>query len=116
MPYKNKEFQAGELYYSAWSMSAGSKHTDEAFELMEFLCVGEGAIQQSRAGLAIPPLQSVAHSKEFLAPEGLPPHNAQVFLDATKYMRLQQSPRESEWRTLLEDQVKRSIQLKQISP
>ena len=65
-------------------MSAETKHPDEAFELMKFLCGGEGAVLQSRLGLAIPPLQSVAYSKDFLAPQGMTPHRAQVFLDAVK--------------------------------
>jgi multiple sugar transport system permease protein len=116
MPYKKKEFRASQMYYTAWSMSISTKHPDEAFDLMKFLCGGEGAVLQSRLGLAIPPLQSVAHSKDFLAPEGLPPHTAQVFLDSAKYIKLAQTPREAEWRPLVEDQVKRSIQLAQITP
>ena len=66
--------------------------------------------------LAIPPLQSVANSPDFLAPEGIPKHDAQVFLDATKYMRLQQIPREPEWNRLLPDQVNRCIQLGELTP
>ena len=116
IPYKKKEFQASQIYLTAWSMSAETKHPDEAFKLMKFLCGGEGAVMQSRLGLAIPPLQSVAYSKDFLAPPGIPPHHAQIFLDAVKYMRLQQTPREPEWRPLVEDQLKRSIQLAQITP
>ena len=48
-------------------MAAKTKYPDECFKLMKFLCGGEGVWQQSRLGLAIPPLKSVAYSKEFLS-------------------------------------------------
>jgi multiple sugar transport system permease protein len=116
VPFKSKQHQASQIYYTAWAMSKDTDDPDEAFKLMKFLCGGEGAILQSRQGLAIPPLQSIANSPDFLAPQGIPRHNAQVFLDATAYMRLQQIPREPEWNRLLPDQVNRCIQLGELTP
>src|SRR5436190_5223507 len=66
VPYKNKEFQASQIFMVAWTMCARTKHPDQAFEVMKFLSGGEGMIQMAHAGLAIPPLQSVANSANFL--------------------------------------------------
>jgi multiple sugar transport system permease protein len=111
VPYKDKKFAASQVWLTAWSMSSATKHPDECFELIKFLCGPTGAIQQARAGLAIPPLMSVARSSDFLNPPGMPPHNAQAFLDAMAGARLQQLPREQEWRSLVEDQAARAVQL-----
>lgn len=116
VPYKSKEHQSSQIYLTAWSMSADTEHPEEAFKLMKFLCGGEGAILQSREGLAIPPQQSVANSPDFLDPPGIPTHNARVFLDATEYMRLQQIPRQPEWARIAPDQINRAIQLGEITP
>jgi multiple sugar transport system permease protein len=115
VPYKEKQFQASQLYYTAWSESSASKHPDEAYELMKFLCGPEGAILQSELGLAIPPLKSVANSKAFLDPPGIPKHHAQVFLDAIQYARLQQNPPQQEWRRIVDDKSKSSLQLGEVS-
>jgi multiple sugar transport system permease protein len=97
VPYQRKEFAASQIYLTAWSMAAATPYPDQCFDLIKFLCGPEGARQQSRAGLSIPPLISVAKSSDFLAPPGMPPHNAQVFLDAINYARIQQLPRQQEW-------------------
>jgi multiple sugar transport system permease protein len=113
IPYQRREFQASQMYYTAWSMAAASKQSDEAYKLMKFLCGAEGAVMQSELGLAIPPLRSVAQSPAFLSPPGIPAHNSQLFLDAIEYTRLQQIPPQPEWRRILEDRATRSIQLGQ---
>ena len=71
---------------------------------------------QCRLGLAIPPLQSVANSPDFLSPPGIPKHHAQLFLDAINYARLQQNPREAEWTRIVGDRVTKAIQLGQATP
>jgi multiple sugar transport system permease protein len=114
VPYKEKTLQASQLYYTAWTMAARSKQPEESFKLMKFLCSGEGAIQQSRLGLAIPPLKSVAYSKDFLEPPGLPKVRSQIFLDAIAYARLAQQPREQEWNQFLDEASKSSLQLGEI--
>jgi multiple sugar transport system permease protein len=116
VPYQSKEFQSSQIFLTAWTMSSRTKHPDAAFQLMKFLCGGEGAIQQSRLGLAIPPLKSVANSDDFLSPDGLPPHHAQLFLDAISYARIQQNPREAEWTRIVGDRIGKSIQLGQATP
>jgi multiple sugar transport system permease protein len=97
-------------------MSPKTEHPDQAFDLMKYLCGGEGARMQSRLGLAIPPLKSVAYSDDFLSPPGMPKHDARVLLDAISYMRLGQTPRQPEWSTLVVDQVNRCIQLGERTP
>lgn len=113
VPYKSKEHQSALLFLNAWTISAGTEHPEEAFKLMKFLCGPVGAVQQSRLGLAIPPLKSVAFSPDFLAPPGIPPHRAELFLKAIDYAKLAQVPREAEWKRLLEDNITLSIQLDQ---
>lgn len=113
VPYKSREHQSALLFLNAWTISSGTKHPEEAFKLMKFLCGPVGAVQQSRLGLAIPPLKSVAFSPDFLAPEGIPPHRADLFLKAIDYAKLAQLPREAEWKRLLEDNITLSIQLDQ---
>ena len=110
-PYKQKKDQASMIYYTAWTMSAKAKFPDECFKLQKFLCGGDGAIEQSHLGLAIPPLKSVAYSKDFLEPPGLPKMNSRLFLDAIGYARIQQIPREQEWDDYLRNKIDNSIKL-----
>ncbi len=116
IPYKEKKYQASQIYYTAWAMSKACKHKDEAFKLMKFLCGPEGARLQSRLGLAIPPLKSVANSRDFLNPPGIPPHNSKLFLQAIDYARLQQIPPQPEWTRIVDDRIKESIQLGEETP
>ncbi|HEV2296198.1 MAG TPA: extracellular solute-binding protein [Tepidisphaeraceae bacterium] len=116
IPYKSKEHQASQIYYTAWSMTAGTEHPDESYKLMKFLCGAEGAVMQSELGLAIPPLKSVAYSPAFLSPPGIPPHNAKLFLDAIEYARIPQVPSQAQWRRILEDRITKSLQLGKVTP
>ena len=111
VPYKDKSLAASQIFLTAWTMSSQTRHRVEAFKLMEFLCGAEGAVMQSRLGLAIPALQSVANSPDFLSPPKMPAHNARVFLDAIRHARLQQIPREAEWGRIIGDRISASIQL-----
>src|SRR5439155_3490272 len=97
VPCKAKRFQASPVYLTAWTMASRTQYPDECFQLIKFLCGPEGAKQQSRAGLSIPPLISVANSSDFLDPPGMPKHDAQIFLDAIGYARIQQLPRQQQW-------------------
>lgn len=115
VPYKTKALQASQLICVAWTMSSQTKHPQQAWDLMKFLCGSEGAVMQSRAGLAIPPRISVANSPNFLSPPGLPKHHSQIFLDAISYARLQQLPPQPEWTRILEDNITNAIQLGQVS-
>lgn len=111
VPYLRPEYAASQLFFTGWTMSAATAHPDEAFRLMLFLCGPEGAAQQSRLGLAIPPMRSVAESADFLAPPGIPTHNARAFLDALSVARISQNPRQPEWDRIVGDQISASIQL-----
>lgn len=111
VPYLKPEFAASQMFFTGWTMSTATKHPDEAFRMMLFLCGQEGAVMQSRLGLAIPPLRSVAESDDFLAPPGIPPHNARVFLDALPLLRIPQNPRQPEWNRIVGDRISASIQL-----
>ena len=71
---------------------------------------------QAKLGLAIPSLQSVAHSDAFLHPPGLPDVNTQMYLDAVNYARIQQMPRQSEWSDIFINNLNRAISLGQVSP
>src|SRR5206468_7258814 len=111
IPYQEKRFEASQVYLTAWSMSSATKYPDECFKLIKFLCGPDGARQQAQAGLAIPPLISVAKSADFLSPPGIPPHHAQIFLDAVDHARIQQLPRQSQqWRRLIDDNNSSALQ------
>lgn len=114
-PYKKPEFASTQMYYTAWSMSTGTKHPDECFELIKFLSGPAGATMQSELGLAIPPLQSIANSPTFLSPPGLPKHHSEIFLEAAKVMRIQQNPPQPEWQRIVGDKITDSIQRGSIS-
>ncbi len=124
LPVPYATAKASQIFYTGWTMSSHSEHPAEAFELIRFLCGREGQVQQGRAGLAIPSLQSVAYSDDFLAPpppsdpgdEPIPPHNAQAFLDAIPISRLQQTPREAEWTQVLEQDMTRALVTGQQTP
>lgn len=116
VPYAKKEYQASQIFYNAWGIAAGSKHPDETYELIKFLTGAEGAAMQSRLGLAIPPLRSVANSPDFLSPEGIPPHRSDLFLKAIDHARIQQNPREAEWLRIIGDRIGKSISLGSADP
>ena len=116
IPHERGGRPVSQIYYTAWSMASGSAHPEESYKLMKFLCGAEGAVMQSKLGLAIPPLKSVAYSPAFLAPPEIPPHNAKLFLEAIEYARLQQIPPQAEWRRVLEDRITKAIQLGQATP
>src|SRR5439155_21110590 len=109
-------FQSSQIYLTAWTMASKTRYPDECFKLMKYLCSAEGAIMQSRAGLAIPPLMSIARSKDFLDPPEVTKHNAQAFIDAMAYSRIQQLPRQGEeWSRMLAQENSRSLQMFNIS-
>ena len=113
MPYATQK--VSQIFYTAWAMSSQSKNPEASYDLLKFLCGKDGQIQQSRLGLAIPCLKSVAYSPDFLSPPGLPKMNSQAFLDALKVARLQQLPREPEFIRILGDNITKCIQLGQES-
>jgi multiple sugar transport system permease protein len=116
MPYSSKENRSSAVFLTGWAMTTGAKDPDTCFDLMKYLCGPEGAALQSRLGLAIPPLQSVANSPDFLDPPGIPKIHHSIFLDEIPFAKIQQLPRETEWTQIVTDLITRSIQLEQVSP
>ncbi len=116
LPVPKGTTHASQIFYTGWAMSSRSKHPDVSYKLIRFLCGIEGQIQQAREGLAIPALKSVAESKDFLSPDGIPAHNSQAFLDAIPLARLAQLPRQNEFGSILEQGINRAIQTGQVLP
>ena len=109
LPVPRGTTQASQIFYNGWTMSSHSQHPKEAYELVRFLCGRAGQVQQARAQLAIPALQSVAYSSDFLSPPGFPPHDEQIFLDAIKYGRLGAIPKQTEYDTIINDNTALAI-------
>ncbi len=84
----------------AWSMSARSEHTDEAWELLKYLSGPEGQRRVAELGLAIPTIKSVADTDAFKDPT-LKPDNDQAYLDQAAYARIATTPGYPEWKNTL---------------
>jgi multiple sugar transport system permease protein len=67
MPKGRQRFSI--LFTVAYSISAKTRHPAEAFRLVSFLTGPEGQALNSRLGLAIPALRSVAYGPAFLDPK-----------------------------------------------
>lgn len=102
VPVPSGTTKASQTFYTGWTMSAKTKHAQRSYDLIRFLTGREGQVQQARAGLAIPALQSVARSDDFLRPPGVPVRNEQVFLDAIEYARLPQLPKQTEFANVIQ--------------
>ncbi|HEY0007481.1 MAG TPA: sugar ABC transporter substrate-binding protein, partial [Tepidisphaeraceae bacterium] len=116
LPVPAGSTRASQMFYNGWAMSAKSKHPDEAYRLIRFLCGREGQVQQGRAGLAIPALKSVANSPDFLEPEGIPKHDSQQFIDAIQHARIGQLPRQTEFTRMVEQTTNEAIQTGRRTP
>ncbi len=84
----------------AWSMSARTKHPDEAWRLLKYLCGAEGQRRVAELGLAIPTLKSVAYSEAFADPRQLPERD-DLYLRAAEYARIATIPGYPEWKSTL---------------
>jgi len=100
-----------QVFHTAWGVSAQTRQPERALALLKFLTGPEGQRQQARAGLAIPALKSVAESDDFLAPAGIPAHNARVFLESVPQVRISQEPVQGEWANILGDRITESTAL-----
>ena len=109
VPTPSGTAKASQTFYTGWTMSAHTQHADKSYELLRFLCGREGQVQQARAGLAIPALQSVAHSDDFLRPAGRKLIHQQAFLDAVAVARLPQLPKQTEFNAIVESDTNLAI-------
>jgi multiple sugar transport system permease protein len=116
LPVPRGTEQASSVYYTGWGMSPKSRHAQESYNLIRFLCGPQGQVQQARAGLAIPSLKSVAYSDDFRKPPGIPPHDSEVFLKAIDYARIGPMPRETEFAQLLDNTMNQAIQAGSLTP
>lgn len=99
--------QASAIFTVAWSMSTSTKHREQSFDLIKFMCGPDGNAMNARLGLALPSLQSVAKTDAFLG--GLPRHS-QVFLDAIEYAKLGQFPKQPEAFRIIEKETTSCLQ------
>lgn len=98
-----------------WAMSSASRHKEESFRLLKFLCGPEGQRLTARSGLAIPPTRVVAESDDFLQPDQSP-SNARLFVDLIERAQLSQMPREAEFARYLGEEVDQAIRLDHLTP
>lgn len=82
----------------AWGMSPVSRHPEAAARLLAWLVGPETQAAQSRLGLAIPTLRSVAWSDAFIDP-GVAPRNDRAYLDAVEHARVASWPIDPEFST-----------------
>lgn len=85
-PLPRGKNRANGIFTTSWSMSSVSKHPEEAWRLIRFLCGKPGQEMMCKTALAIPTLRSVAEGPHFLDPLAKP-ENDQAYLDGVPYAR-----------------------------
>ncbi|MCK4341850.1 MAG: extracellular solute-binding protein [Phycisphaerae bacterium] len=86
LPHAEGHAPVNGIFTSAWALSAKTRHSDEAWLLIRYLCDEEGQRLVSEQGLAIPSMIRVAQSKAFTNP-AIKPVNDRVYLDMIPYAR-----------------------------
>ena len=114
-PHNHGIKPASALAMTAWSISSTSKHPDESYKLLKFLCSPEGQRLTAKSGLAVPCIRSVAESDDFLQP-GQRPANAKLFVDLIDQGRLGQMPPQTEFVRIMQEEVENSIRLNLQTP
>jgi ABC-type sugar transport system permease subunit/ABC-type glycerol-3-phosphate transport system substrate-binding protein len=113
MPHDKERFSV--IATVAYSIAAKTKHPKEAFELVQFLTGPDGAARNSRLGLAIPALKSVAYGPAFLTPGS--PINDRAFLDSIPYAEI--APRTAnpdEFNQIVDPKWEQVLTLDKITP
>ena len=108
-PHMEGEEAASVVAVVAWGMSSSTKHPDESFELMKFLCGPQGQRLTAVSGLAVPCTRPVAESDDFLQPGQRPAHS-RLFIDLIDSARIGQMPPEPEFARIFEEEVAQTIQ------
>lgn len=83
------------LFGNAYSVLAGSKQQEAAFEFMKFATGPEGDQIRQDAGFEIAPIKSVAEASFLKSMEGKKPANAKAFLDSAAFA--QSVPTHARW-------------------
>jgi len=95
-PLPRGETEANVIATVAWGLSPKSRHPDAAARLLAWLVGPETQAAQSRLGLAIPTLRTVAESDAFIDPD-VAPRNDRAYLDAVEHARVANWPRDPEF-------------------
>jgi multiple sugar transport system permease protein len=90
VPLPHEKATVSDIAVVAWTMSSATKHPQQAFQMLQFLCGKEGQEMVGKLGLAVPSMKAVANSSQ------LPP--------------------EQEFSQFLNDEVAQSLELNQESP
>jgi multiple sugar transport system permease protein/multiple sugar transport system substrate-binding protein len=115
LPHMAGEEPASVIATTAWAISSTTKHPDESFELMKFLCGPQGQRLTALSGLAVPCTRPVAESDDFLQPRQRPA-NARLFIDLIDHARLGQMPPQPEFARIMEEEVDQAIRLNLQTP
>ncbi|MEZ6192670.1 MAG: extracellular solute-binding protein, partial [Phycisphaerales bacterium] len=115
LPHQQGADPVSSIAVVAWGMSSTSKHPDEAFTLMKFLCGPIGQRLTAQSGLAVPCTRPVAESDDFLQPDKRPA-NARLFIDLIDTARLGQMPPEAEFSRIVEQETEQAIRLNRLTP
>ena len=75
------------MYSSGYGITSQSKNPEQAWKLVAFMG-REGSAVLAKPGFSVPSRRSVANQPGLFLNDQTKPHNAQVFLDAAKYMGL----------------------------
>ncbi len=113
VPLPHEKQTVSDIAVVAWTMSSATKHPKQAFDLLQFLCGEEGQEMVGKLGLAVPSMKAIANGPAFL--QGKPDHS-QLFLDALQHSTISQLPPEPEFSQFLDDEVAKSLELRQESP
>ncbi len=81
LPHGRSHPPANGVFTSAWAMSSRTRHPQQAWKLVRYLCGEEGQRLIGQSGLAIPSMIRVAQGPWFADPEQKP-DNDHVYLDA----------------------------------
>ncbi len=84
----------------SWSMSSQSRHPNEAWQLVRFLCGEDNQRALAKLGLAIPTLRAAAQSDAFDDPTQKP-SNDRGFLTAAEHARVVEWPTDPQFESLL---------------
>jgi multiple sugar transport system permease protein len=99
----------------SYSISARSKHPQEAWDLVKFLTGPQGQAMNSELGLAIPALKSVAYGPAFLNPKSA--INDRAFLDEMPYAEIPPiTPNPNEFDQIVNPIWEQVLQLNTLSP
>jgi multiple sugar transport system permease protein len=115
VPLPHQKRKVSMIFTVSWAMSASTRHPKESFELMKFLSGPEGQVMSAKLGLAIPSLQSIAHSQAFLDPDQKPKHTP-IFLKEIAHSELAQNPRIRGFDDILNREVAEAIQFNRTTP